>query len=221
MSSLFNWSVKEFVKIFRDKTEPLQQSLNIITENKYPELVRKLANDGIRRLVKMGENEYLDMGFDKQSAERILAACSMIVYFLNSSEEPQTISSMQDATNFFLYLQLEDQRHCDVAFLNHKNMVIAKKTMLIGDSSKILLSEREILSEALKIRANSVVCAFNHTSGDPTPTVEEIQFAKSLYKAGQVVGVELLDQIIIGHSSKYTSFNEQGLIGGNKGEKGC
>ncbi|KAA6453359.1 hypothetical protein FZC77_03830 [Bacillus swezeyi] len=36
-----------------------------------------------------------------------------------------------------------------------------------------------------------------------------------------MVGVELLDQIIIGNSSKYTGFNEHGLIGGNKGEKGC
>jgi DNA repair protein RadC len=51
----------------------------------------------------------------------------------------------------------------------------------------------------------------NHPSGDPTPSVEDINITARIYEAGRIIGIELADHIIIG-DNRYTSMKEKGLF---------
>lgn len=58
--------------------------------------------------------------------------------------------------------------------------------------------------------AAAVVLVHNHPSGDPTPSPEDIRLTADAGRAGNLLGVELLDHVVIGRSS-HVSLREHGL----------
>ena len=64
---------------------------------------------------------------------------------------------------------------------------------------------------ALKYGAVYVILLHNHPSGDPMPSKEDIVTTKRSKEAGLLIGIQLMDQIIIGDNT-YISLKEQGLL---------
>ena len=60
--------------------------------------------------------------------------------------------------------------------------------------------------------AACVVLGHNHPSGDPTPSPEDVTLTSRLQEAGRLLGIDVLDHIVIGHSGRYTSFKETGRL---------
>jgi len=56
-----------------------------------------------------------------------------------------------------------------------------------------------------------IIVAHNHPSGDPTPSNADIEFTKNLEKAGEIMGIDLLDHLVIGNN-KYISMRSEGLF---------
>ncbi|GGG20379.1 RadC family protein [Paenibacillus abyssi] len=130
----------------------------------------------------------------------------------STREERLTIRSPKDAAGHMMeqlrYLQKE-QFVC--LFLNTKNQVIAEETLSVGTLNASLVHPREVFRAAIKCSSASLICVHNHPSGDPTPSPEDIALTKRLAEAGELVGIDVLDHIIIG-DSKYISLKEQGLL---------
>lgn len=82
----------------------------------------------------------------------------------------------------------------------------------VGSLNSSITHPREIFKTCILSNAAALICAHNHPSGDPTPSQEDIDITKRLVSAGKILGVELLDHIIIGSGSRYTSLREQGVI---------
>ncbi|GIP22414.1 MULTISPECIES: DNA repair protein RadC [Paenibacillus] len=122
------------------------------------------------------------------------------------------IRSPRDAANFLMeqlrYLQKE---HFVCLFLNTKNHIIAQETLSMGSLNASIVHPREVFRAAIKCSSASVVCAHNHPSGDPTPSPEDIQITQRLCEAGQIVGIDVLDHIVIGDGD-FVSLKEQGLM---------
>ena len=53
----------------------------------------------------------------------------------------------------------------------------------------------------------------NHPSGDPEPSIDDIEITKRLEKAGEILGINVLDHIIVASGGFY-SFRQHNLIGG-------
>ena len=51
---------------------------------------------------------------------------------------------------------------------------------------------------AVKTEADAIIVAHNHPSGDPTPSKADLQLAKALQSAAQLLGVKFLDRLILG-----------------------
>lgn len=60
------------------------------------------------------------------------------------------------------------------------------------------------MAEPLKMKAPKIILVHNHPSGDSTPSRQDIEFTKIIYEAGQTLGIELLDHLVIGNK-RYTS----------------
>ena len=83
--------------------------------------------------------------------------------------------------------------------------------MSVGSATAALVSPREIFLAALDKSAIQIVLMHNHPSGDPSPSREDILVTQRIHDAGEMIGIELLDHIIIG-DNRYVSLREEGVI---------
>lgn len=96
-------------------------------------------------------------------------------------------------------------------FLNTKNQVLAKETMSIGSLNASIVHPREVFRAAIKRSSASIICVHNHPSGNPTPSLDDIDITQRLIEAGAIIGIDVLDHIIIGDKA-YVSLKEQGYM---------
>lgn len=111
---------------------------------------------------------------------------------------------------------MEDLRHerqeiMKLLMLNTKSRLIREMNISKGTVNASLITPRELFIEALQNNAVSIIILHNHPSGDPTPSREDIQITERIRLAGELIGIELLDHIVIGNNC-YISFCEQGLM---------
>lgn len=104
-----------------------------------------------------------------------------------------------------------DREHFNVLILNTKNQVLAIENISIGTLNSSSVHPRELFKAAVKKSAASLILVHNHPSGDPTPSQQDLDLTKRLMEAGEVIGINILDHIIIG-DNKYTSLRAEGLV---------
>ena len=95
--------------------------------------------------------------------------------------------------------------------LNTKNIITGYFEVHRGTINTSLVHPREVFKRALLNNASDIVVAHNHPSGDPNPSKEDIQITKRLKEAGNLLGINLLDHIIVGED-KYISLKEKGVL---------
>lgn len=108
------------------------------------------------------------------------------------------------------YLQHEDREHFVAMMLDVKNRVIGIHTVSIGILNAALVTPREVFKAAILSNAMSVVLGHNHPSGDPTPSPEDLEITERLKKAGEILGIEVLDHVIIGEGEMHCSLRSLG-----------
>lgn len=98
-----------------------------------------------------------------------------------------------------------------VVFLDSKNKIISSKIIFIGTLNESLVHPREIFKSAILENSANIILIHNHPSGDLTPSDEDIKTTKELIRAGDILGISVLDHLIIGNNS-FFSFLEGGLF---------
>ena len=129
--------------------------------------------------------------------------------------EDTTIRSPQDARDIAVkVLAMEDlpNEHFVMMALSTKNKVIGIHTVFIGSLNASIVHPREIFQRAILNNAASIICFHNHPSGNPTPSPEDIDVTTRLYEAGNVIGIDLVDHLIIGDNGKFVSMKEKGYF---------
>lgn len=111
---------------------------------------------------------------------------------------------------------MEDMRHqkresMKLLLLNTKSRLIGESDISKGTVNASIVSPRELFVEALQKNAVYIILLHNHPSGDPSPSREDILVTQRIHDAGEMIGIELLDHIIIG-DNRYVSLREEGVI---------
>ncbi|MEP0547492.1 MAG: JAB domain-containing protein [Rhodothermales bacterium] len=99
-----------------------------------------------------------------------------------------------------------------VLALSTANRVIGAHVAHVGTVDASIASPREVFKFALLVNARSVIVAHNHPSGNLEPSKADVAVSKQLQKAGEALGVRLLDSLVVGFDGRYTSLSERGLI---------
>jgi len=89
------------------------------------------------------------------------------------------------------------KEHFLVLSLDTRNHLIDMHKVSIGSLDCSIVHPREAFKEAIADSAASVIFVHNHPSGDPTPSADDIQLTKRLTDAGQILGIEVLDHVIV------------------------
>lgn len=108
-------------------------------------------------------------------------------------------------------VRYQTKEHFICLFLNTKNRVICKEIISIGSLNAAIVHPREVFRAAIKRCSASLICAHNHPSGDSTPSTEDLILTKRLQEAGEIIGIEVLDHVIIGGNQFY-SLKENGHL---------
>ncbi len=95
--------------------------------------------------------------------------------------------------------------------LNIKNKLVNYSMISQGSLTNSIVHPREVLKPAILSNAASVVFVHNHPSGDPEPSMDDIEITQRLSKAFKICGISVLDHIIIG-DNEYYSFRNKGLL---------
>jgi len=113
------------------------------------------------------------------------------------TRNPQIRSSRDAAILFRQHLGAVDREHFLVAMLDQKNKVIGINTVSIGSLTASVVHPREVMKPAILSNAAALVCCHNHPSGAPQPSQEDRALTRRLVEAGQLLGINVLDHIIL------------------------
>jgi DNA repair protein RadC len=102
------------------------------------------------------------------------------------------------------YLELKGRsrgqmkEHFWAILLDTRNRVIKTSEISVGSLDTSLVHPRELFKEAISARASSMIIGHNHPSGNPEASQDDIKLSKRLIEAGQLIGIEVIDHIILG-----------------------
>ena len=95
--------------------------------------------------------------------------------------------------------------------LDTRNQLIKVAEISVGSLDSSIVHPREVFKEAISASAAAVIFAHNHPSGDAQASPDDIKLTKRLAEAGELVGIEVLDHVIIG-DKKFLSLKREGLF---------
>ena len=127
-----------------------------------------------------------------------------------SRKAPST-SNPADIYREIRHYSSRDQESLVVVMLNGAHEVLGTFVATVGLLNRTIVHPREVYAPAIKERAAAIAIAHNHPSGNVTPSEEDKDVTIRIKKAGDILGIKLLDHLVF-TDEKYYSFLEHGLI---------
>ncbi|MCZ7678700.1 MAG: hypothetical protein M5U28_07985 [Sandaracinaceae bacterium] len=108
-------------------------------------------------------------------------------------------------------LAAADVEHFIAIALDAKNRPIGEIEIARGGLSACPVSPADVFRALLREAAAGVVFVHNHPSGEPSPSADDVALTERLRRAGELIGVRVLDHLVIGREG-YFSFLDAGLL---------
>jgi len=169
--------------------------------------------DGLKALANISIEELSSFdGIGLAKSAQIKAAIELghRIYKEMNVNKPK-ITNPSDVVDLVMDMQFLNKEHFRLISLNTKNHVVGIDEIFVGTLNSSIVHPREVFKKALEKNAASVVLVHNHPSGDPEPSRDDIQATGRLVKAGEILGIEVLDHIIIG-TNGYSSLKELSVM---------
>jgi DNA repair protein RadC len=166
-----------------------------------------------KRLLQMTYEDICEIdGIDSAKATTLLAAFELSKRALevNDTNLP-VIETAKDIAAQLTDIRDLKKEHFVVLYLNAKNQLVHKETISMGTLNANLVHPREVFEPALKYSAAQIIAAHNHPSGDPNPSEDDLEITKRLIEAGNLMGIEAMDHVIVSKSGHF-SFKEEKLL---------
>jgi len=100
--------------------------------------------------------------------------------------------------------------------LDGRQRVLGHEIVSQGTLTASLVHPREVFRPALRACAAALILVHNHPSGDPTPSAEDRDVTSRLARAGEILGVRVLDHVVVAERG-YCSLREEGLLDAREG----
>ena len=111
-------------------------------------------------------------------------------------DNPLTVVEFMRETN-----RVKNVEAFQVLLLNTRKKLIRVEEISEGTLDTILVHPREVFRAAITANAAGIVLVHNHPSGDPAPSEADIKVTRDLIRAGQLLKIEVVDHVIIGHAT--------------------
>jgi DNA repair protein RadC len=128
-------------------------------------------------------------------------------FYAKQAGRPLQVRNAKQAYHYLKDMGRGQKEQLRGLYLNSQYQVIHDEVISVGSLTANIVHPREVFQPAIERRAVAVVLAHNHPSGRLEPTLADVQITEQLVTAGQVLGVDLLDHLII-TANKYVSVME-------------
>lgn len=132
-----------------------------------------------------------------------------------SKGEKIKIGNSQDAYNVFKDLfdpnTLVWSEEMILLAVNRNNEIYAWRRISSGGTTGTVCDPKVIFSILLNCGASAFILAHNHPSGSLVPSTQDISITKKLVNGGEILDINLLDHLIIGHDNYYSMADNQEL----------
>lgn len=174
-------------------------------------LVRRHGLDGLAALTARAWRREGELG--PAAAARLCAVFELgrRTYGQDEEDRRPTVSGPREAFRQVRQLTRVRKEHLIGLYLDAQNGLLGRETISIGSLNTTRTHPREILYPAVLHLALGFILAHNHPSGCLEPSQEDIEFTRSVRRAGELMGIEMYDHLIVARSG-YTSFRERGLL---------
>ncbi len=126
--------------------------------------------------------------------------------------EREPFQSPETVAGYFMEeMRTKETETTVVAFLDNRCRLMRYDVLFVGSISSCVANPREILKKALQYDASCFILIHNHPSGDCTPSQADLVLTERVRDAGELIGIQLLDHIILG-DCQYVSLRERGHI---------
>lgn len=162
-------------------------------------------------LKSMSLEEFMQIkGIGRVKAIQLKAICELAIRMSKPSNYKKIkIKSTENIAELVLEeFRFEKREYVKLFLLNTKNEILKIVDVAMGGTNFVNINMKEIISEALKIKAPKIILVHNHPTGDPTPSTVDIKFTDKLYNAAKMFDIELLDHIVIGNMNFKSVFVE-------------
>ena len=170
------------------------------------------AVGGLHRLTRSSRDDLCRVpGVGEAQAARLLAAVELgrRTLLQPPAERPQLRSPRETASYLLPRFSARPVEHFGLVLLDVRCRVIRTALLSVGTIDATTVHPREVFREATVAGASSVVLFHNHPSGDPSPSPDDVRLTARLVRAGEVMGIEVIDHLILA-DHRYYSFRESG-----------
>ena len=216
--------IKDIPKIDRPREKFLKKGPDALSKS---DLLAILLGSGIKgknvqqlaqQIIKKFSKDFLNItvddlkkttGIGETKALQITAAISLVKRFHRENETNKIVIKNSQDVGFLTYdLRSKKKEYLICLYLDTRNVLLKKEVVSIGLSDKTLFHPREIFYPATKLNAASVILVHNHPSGDSTPSKKDIEMAKKITQAGEIMAIRVIDFMIISKRGDYSFYEK-------------
>lgn len=174
----------------------------------------------LRQIPQIGEVAPIAIRFIKEAASRYLQPQAQDDLSLAQSKpgfrkpKPDTIS-LDQSDLLLSYCRAELGAEPDevfkVIYLDSRLRVIDRETIVRGTIDRATIYPRQVMANALRKGASSLVFIHNHPSEDVSPSDHDKTLTRALVLAARTLDIAVLDHIIVSKDEVF-SFRKEGLL---------
>lgn len=129
--------------------------------------------------------------------------------------QSKPLNDMSDIVNYArqLLFASKDERMV-VVFLDNSHYFMGIREYTSHNENVVMVSPRQVVMDAMELKASSVVMFHSHIKGKPTPSVDDDVFTERLFVTLTGINVVLVDHIVFGEDNSYYSYLEHGRFDG-------
>lgn len=172
------------------------------------------ATGGLHRLTRAGIGDLHGVpGIGRARAAQVLAAVELGRRTLvrDRADRPQLATPRQLAAYLLPQFGGGPVEQFGLVLLDTKYRLIRITMISVGSVDTTVVHPREVFREATSARASAIVLFHNHPSGDPTPSPDDLVLTTRMVNAGDIMGIEVLDHLILS-DQRYYSLVESGKM---------
>lgn len=123
---------------------------------------------------------------------------------------PTVLDTSQKVFDLFRVLVHKQQEEVWAAALNPQLELIDYQLIFRGTVDACAIHPRDLFRFLIVKNASSFILVHNHPTGDPRPSLYDIQVTQKISRAADLIEISLIDHVIIG-TTEHFSFADRGL----------
>lgn len=119
--------------------------------------------------------------------------------------KPKDVASIIQAWITTLSEVDKQKEHFFGVYLNSRNQITKIEVVSIGTVNSAIVHPREFFVPGILAHASACMMVHNHPSEVLEPSESDLVTAKRIREAGEVVGIELLDSLIVSQTDHWSA----------------